>query len=314
MSSGEKNPLRRMMTNPLWLTLAALLLAGLYYIYFVRIINTYNHTGYGWLRAHWRDISHYSHGPLIPLIAIGLLWWKRDEFRGVAPQPDSRGLWIVGLAMLIYYVSIRGMVERLVVLSFILFLYGLTWSLGGRAVLRLAFFPITFLFLMIPLNFIEERVGLPLQYLMATCSTWVLNGVGIETQQVGTTIYSSVFHFDVAAPCSGIRSLMALTTVTAAYAYVTQVSQWKRWALFLSALPLAVLGNMARVISIALVASVYGQDVALKAYHDWSGYIVFAVALGLMVFIGWLLDLPYARIWKNWTRPVQPRNAVGTLS
>jgi exosortase len=103
---------------------------------------------------------------------------------------------------------------------------------------------------------------------------------------------------------------MALTTVTAAYAYVTQTSQVKRWILFLSAVPLAVLGNMARVISIALVAQAYGQEMALKAYHDYSGYIVFAVALSLMALLGWLLDLPYRRIWNHWTQPLQPRTVL----
>jgi exosortase len=306
-------PLRRMLADPLWISLAALVAGGIYYLYNVRIIDPYQDTAFVWLKAHWKNISHYSHGPLIPLIAAGLLWWKRDEFRGVQPQPDWRGVWIVIAAMLLYYVSVKGMVERLIVSSFVVLLYGLALSVGGRVVLRIAFFPITFLFLMIPLNFLEERVGVPLQHWMAIISSVVLNAVGIATQRVGTGIYSEVFRFDVAAPCSGIRSLMALTTVTAAYAYVTQRSQWRRWVLFLSAIPLAVLGNMARVVSIALVAQVYGQEAALRAYHDYSGYIVFGVALSLMVFTGWLLELPYRRLWSQWMKPVKPRNTAGAI-
>ena len=169
--------------------------------------------------------------------------------------------------------------------------------------LRVLFFPITFLFFMVPLNFLDQMVGFPLRTFVAISSATVLNWLGIKTVCIGTGIYSSVFRFDVADPCSGIRSLMALLTVTAAYAYVTQKSQWKRWVLFLSAMPLAVLGNMARVTSIALVAQVYGQELASKAYHDWSGYIVFGVALGAMVLFGMLLNLPYRQIWQRWMRP-----------
>jgi exosortase/archaeosortase family protein len=100
---------------------------------------------------------------------------------------------------------------------------------------------------------------------------------------------------------------MALTTVTAAYGYVTQHVQWKRWVLFLSAMPLAVLGNMARVTSIALVAQVYGQEAATKVYHDWSGFILFPVALGAMVLIGVLMNFPYHRIFENWLKPPEAK-------
>jgi exosortase len=160
---------------------------------------------------------------------------------------------------------------------------------------------------MIPLNFLDEVVGFPLRMAVAEASTALLNWFGIETVRRGSAIYSAVFHFDVADPCSGIRSLMALTTVTAAYAYVTQHAQWKRWVLFLSAMPLAVLGNMARVTSIALVAQVYGQELAAKTYHDYSGYIVFGVALSSMVLIGFLLNFPYRRIFQNWWIPPKSR-------
>lgn len=261
---------------------------------------------YQWLLAHWSNISHYSHGPLIPLIALGLVWWKRQELLAQRAAPTSGGALVVGAAMFLYYAGVKAGQPRAVVFSFILLLYGLVLALGGRGYFRVLFFPISFLFLMIPLNFLEERIGFPLRLLVAQSSTGILNTLGIQTVRVGTAIYSNVFRFDVADPCSGIRSLMALTTVTAAYAYVTQPAQWKRWLLFLSAMPLAVLGNMARVTSIALVAQVYGQDLATKAYHDWSGYIVFAVALSAMVLIGWLLNLPYRRYWERWTRPTQP--------
>jgi exosortase len=289
--------------------LLALAVSAVYYAYFVQIVNPDRNTPYIWLTAHWRLTSHYSHGPLIPLIAAGLLWWKRDELLRASVLPHNGGVGIVALAMAIYYMGIKGGQERVIVISFVMLLYGLVLAVGGRAVAKLAFFPIVFLFLMIPLNFLEERVAVPLQHLMAICSTAALNALGIATQRVGTGIYSNMFQFNVDKPCSGIQSLMALTTVTAAYAYVTQHEQWKRWLLFLSAVPLAVLGNMARVILVALIAQIYGQKLAMDLHDTVAGYIVFGVALSLMVFTGWLLDLPYRRFWTHCTRPVEPQKA-----
>ena len=286
--------------------LLLLVLAGLiYYAYWVQRVE-HAMTCYTWLVGHWAAVSNYSHGPVIPLIAAALVWWKRRELLGAPIEPAPWGIAGVATAVGSYYVGVKAVQPRVVVFSFVVLLYGLVLALGGRKILRILFFPISFLFLMIPLNFLDEQVGFPLRQSVASAATVLLNWFGIQTVRVGTGIYSSVFRFDVADPCSGIRSLMALTTVTAAYAYVTQHVQWKRWVLFLSAMPLAVLGNLARVTSIALVAQVYGQEVASKAYHDYSGYIVFSVALSAMVIIGLLLNLPFQRLFENWTKPPSP--------
>ena len=344
--------------------LGVVLLGLVYYAYCVQAVEAEHGARlscYIWLTSHWSHVSNYSHGPLIPLIAIGLLWWNLSNhlpaegqnwkpywialgatifilmapdifsdsliapalnlapfllfwqvaalwggMREFTDNPDPRGVAVIAVTMVAYYFGVKAMQPRIVVFSFVLLLLGLALALGGRGLFRLVFFPITFLFLMIPLNFLDEKVGFPLQQLMAISSTGLLNMFGIETLRVGTGIYSRVFHFDVAAPCSGIRSLMALTTVTAAYAYVTQQVQWKRWVLFLSAMPLAVLGNIARVTSIALVAQVYGQEIAGKAYHEYSGFIVFGVALSTMVIIGLLLNFPFRRYFENWFKAPPP--------
>jgi exosortase len=284
----------------------------IYYAYFVQIVEVHQDahlTCYNWLTSHWSHISNYSHGPLIPLIAIALVWWKWTDISAASIKPFPNGVAVLAVAMAVYYMGVKAVQPRVVVFSFVLLLYGLALTLGGRQLFRQLFFPITFLLLMIPLNFLDEVVGFPLRILVTQASTSVLNWFGIEAFRRGTAIYSSVFHFDVADPCSGIRSLMALTTVTAAYGYVTQDVQWKRWVLFLSAMPLAVLGNMARVTSIALVAQVYGQELASKTYHEYSGYIVFGVALSAMVVIGLLLNFPYRRIFQNWLKPPVDRGS-----
>lgn len=324
-------------------------------------------TAYQWLVGHWGNVSNYSHGPLIPLIASALVWWNvtaghvgaPGRWRhytiavgayiavGLAPgilgkfhPPLEMPLYAVTVritplllawqmcalgrplleraghsvawaaagvvvAMTVYYFGVKAIQPRLVVFSFVLLLYALTLVAGGRSLFRVLFFPITFLLLMIPLNFLDEAIGFPLRMAMTSASSWLLNSVGVEAIRHGTAIYSptGLFKLDVAAPCSGIRSLMALMTVTAAFGYVTKRVQWKRWVLFLSAMPLAVVGNMARVTSIALVSQVYSQKFGTTDYHDAAGFIVYAVALTAMVALGYLLDAPYRRWFESWLRP-----------
>lgn len=276
------------------------------YAYWFQLVE-HELTCYRWLVEHWSHVSNYSHGPLIPLIALGLVWWKRRELMAATRIPMNAGLLVVALAMGVYYMGVKAIQPRVVVVSFVLLLYGLALVLGGRPLFRALFFPITFLFLMVPLNFLDESVGFPLRMFMTAASAWLLNFFGVETIRRGTALFSptGIFQLDVAAPCSGIRSLMALLTVTAAFGYVTQRVQWKRWVLFLSAMPLAVLGNMARVTSVAVVASVYGNKFATTDYHDAAGFIVYGVALTAMVALGFLLDFPYRRVLDNWLRPPQ---------
>jgi exosortase/archaeosortase family protein len=103
---------------------------------------------------------------------------------------------------------------------------------------------------------------------------------------------------------------MALVTLTAAFAYVTQRAQWKRWVLFLSAFPLAVLGNVARVLGVALVGNAYGQVVAMRVHDTMAGFIVFGVALAAMMAFGFLLNVPYRHWVENWLTPVSPVTAA----
>src|SRR5580704_501267 len=72
-------------------TLGVVLVGFIYYAYFVQTVEIQHVTTMGcyiWLVSHWNHVSNYSHGPLIPMIAIGLLWWNlsnRDSDRNWKP-------------------------------------------------------------------------------------------------------------------------------------------------------------------------------------------------------------------------------------
>jgi exosortase len=180
------------------------------------------------------------------------------------------------------------------------------WSaplyLCGREIGKLLLFPCAYLIFCVPLNFLDS-ITFPLRILATIISTATLNGLGIAAERSGSAIYSVAaggFSFDVADPCSGLRSLLAMTALTAVYAYITQRTLVRKWLLFLASIPLAIVGNIARITTVALVAEAFGQKLALGLYHDYSGYVVFSVAIGLMVGIGSLLNLHYGELWTRW--------------
>jgi exosortase/archaeosortase family protein len=83
--------------------------------------------------------------------------------------------------------------------------------------------------------------------------------------------------------------------LTAGYAYFNQPTWFRRGLLFACSIPLAIAGNVARIVSICVIASCTDPQFATGFYHDYSGYIVFIVAIGLMVVAGELLDRVFNR-------------------
>lgn len=254
----------------------------------------------------WDNYDLEAYTLFIPLfVALGFYLSEQSPF------PSKLGLGFIGCAVLLYWAGIKSMQQQPVVISFVFMLYGLSQYLWGRVACKKLLFPVAFLFLMIPLNFLDH-ITIPLARLATFCAGNLCNGLGMDVAWRGTEIYSipkGAFQFEIAEGCSGIRSLVALGMVTAVYAYLTEPVQWKRWAIFAASLPLAVLGNVARVSTILLVAQAFGQEVAGGLYHDYSSFIFFPVALVGMVVFAALLNLNYAVLWRRITQPLPASGA-----
>lgn len=237
--------------------------------------------------------ADYSHGPLLPFVSIAALWIHRKAFADASKKTSAWGVALVVVALLLHWIGVRSGFLRLSLVSLLMLLWGSGLALYGGSVARLLLFPVGYLAFCIPLN-ILDGLSFRLRIMAAILSNGILSGLGVASRRVGTAIHYTAggsFAFDVADPCSGIRSLLALTALAAAYAYFTQKTARGKWLLFLCAIPIAVVANVARIISVALVAQFWGQDAALHLYHDYSGYIVFGVATLLMMAAGHLIAM-----------------------
>ncbi|NQU10250.1 exosortase/archaeosortase family protein [bacterium] len=260
----------------------------------------------GWLWEAWnRNDSEYAHGMLVPVISAGLAVWKYRKKLGQVPlMIGQAGLGVLLVGVFLYWAGARATDARVLAISMVLVIFGALWYLAGWKWAKELWFPVVFLLFMIPLTFLEERVSFPLRMFVATFSVKLLNVFGMEVLQEGTAIKSITGRFDaldVAAPCSGIRSLTALMALTALYGYIVMDRNWKKWVLFASSIPLAVIGNLARITTLAFVAQGFGSD-ALEVYHDYSGYVVFGLAILCMLALGSSLNLRFRNLWRYWTQ------------
>lgn len=253
---------------------------------------------FGWLYTMWSHESteavDYSHGLVIPLVSLWLLWRRRAElFKAFeTPQPHVFGAVLLAVAVGLHFAGLRMQIPHASALGFVIALWGLAWTFGGVQAAKLTRFPLAFLCFAIPVSFLAQAT-FPLRLLGSVASTEILNGLGIPTVREGTAVFSTAgqgFAMDVADACSGIRSIMALMALTAAYAYVFRQRNWERWLLFLMSVPIAAMANIGRIVTIAIVARFFGQETGMKIYHDYSGYLVFVLAVLLVIGINALMD------------------------
>lgn len=291
------------------LVLAILCAAGLVYLFGLtgnaQSADVMGRSAVLWMVRRWSGSGgDLSHGWLIPLVSAYVIWHRRAALRRARRRPAPLGILLVAGCLLLHWVGYRAQLTRLSLLA----LVGLTWSipylLYGFDFARHLIFPSSYLIFCIPLSFLNS-ITVPLRAFVSAASTVLLNGLGIAAVRSGTAIRSLAaggFNFDVADPCSGLRSLLALTALTAAFAVLTQPTLPRKWLLFLAAIPSAILGNIARIVTIAILAETIGQEFALGFYHDYSGYIVFTIAVLALVGFASLLK----KDWKGTLRACKP--------
>ena len=224
----------------------------------------------------------------VPLFSLYVLWTSRSRLKAAFGRPDPLAFALLLPSLAIGFLGVRGIQVRFEMLAFAGLLIALPWAIGGRALARAVLFPAVFLLFCLPLATFLDVVTVHLRLFASSAAFAVLKGFGADVVRRGTMIGSAngSFAIDVADPCSGIRSLFALMALTVAYAHFTQRSCWRRALLFVLSVPLAILGNVVRILTICLVANYASATFAAGFYHDYSGYVVFLVAILAMVAAG----------------------------
>jgi exosortase len=298
--------------SPAWLALAAVawLMPALLFFFL-----PYSE-GYGAVRVplfeQWSNIcgqgEDWQHCFLVLPLALGIFVYLIQASPVPSPGTSFAGLGVVVFSAFLFWLGYRMSTHYIGFFACQGLLIGSIWFLlGGRTLLAFVF-PLLFLVFAWPLPFLDNYIAFPLRVLMSHGAVFVLDTLGLEVVRNGTGILSAPvpalgipaghkFAVDVADPCSGIRSLFALMMVSALYAQFTLKSWWQKLVLFAFSAPLAILGNLARILMLTLGTIVFGSEFAIGKnaltdpswFHMAAGYVVFVVALGGMAGLGSLL-------------------------
>ncbi len=238
----------------------------------------------------WIENRAYSHGFLVPLISLCLVWIKRNKLKYLPLQPAIPA----GIIALIFtgFMFTLGSLSGVILLqeiSLVLMIAGLALTLLGAAYLRALAFPIAYLFFMIPiLDAITDNIHWPLQLFAAKVGTMMLHRLGVPVFLKSQYIELPNITLEVAVQCSGLRYMIAIIAIGIPLAHLTQKT-WVRKVLLLSmAIIIAIIANAARVAFVGYWAYYYDSINTHGPFHIFQGFLVSQIGF-ITLFIGaWL--------------------------
>lgn len=255
-----------------------------------------------WWRAWQKPNSYYSHGPLVPLIALFMVWSNRKRLALVKMQPSWLGLLLIVPSIPLFVFGRWTGSGNVCAITFMTFLVGAVLMFTGTRMTRLLLFPILYLMFMVPApSTVLDKVTFPVQMQSTTIAAKVLSLTGNviddgwEVRQMGTIITSprlpaskpgdEVGKLEVAGACSGFRMLISLITFTAFFVYMLRAPLWKKTFLVLLSLPLSLLVNGLRIAVIGYVGVWTESAEAMMKFHD-SWAMVFELVLSFAILFG----------------------------
>jgi exosortase len=236
--------------------------------------------------AHrWINDPQFSHGFLVPIFSVVLLWHRRSLLEEVRVHWSQWGFAFLGMGLLLHLAGAFLYVNWFDTVSLISSLFGVALLLGGWPMLRWAWPAIAFLFFMMPLPYrIEVAMAGPLRDVATTTSTYALQTLGFPAIQEGTNIYLKDLPqpLQIAPACSGLGMLLVFFTVSTAMVLVIERDWIDKSVILLSAIPIAIIANIVRITLTGILYHFAQSDLAKKFFHDWAGYLMMCVALGIL--------------------------------
>lgn len=243
------------------------------------------HDGLESMVSAWsRD--EYSHGYMIPLVALYLVWLKQESL--VSTTVTKGGSWLgFGLLVASLAIFLMGELGSLFVLiqyGFLLAFYSLVMMVFGLRGTRVIWAALAYLIFMIPLpTFLYNGLSGQLQLISSQLGVFVVRLFDISVFLEGNVIDLGVYQLQVVEACSGLRYLFPLMSFGFLIAYIYKGPVWQKVFLFLSTIPITVLMNSFRIGVIGVTVEYWGIEMAEGFLHDFEGWVIFMGCLGVLV-------------------------------
>jgi exosortase len=243
----------------------------------------------------WFSMDDMGHGIFVPIICGYLVWMRQDEILNPAnpPQPSWWGLLLVIAGFFQAILGTLGADFFIARTAFVVALIGVIVTFGGFGLVRKLAFPLFLLLFMIRIPlFIYSQITFPLQIFASQLAAGALSVVGIPVMREGNVLELASQKLSVVEACSGIRSLISLSFVALVYGYFMERKTPIRIVLLAASIPVAIICNAGRI-TITGILSQYKPEFAEGVYHSLEGWVMFMVALLVLISVHRSLNCLY---------------------
>lgn len=238
----------------------------------------------------WSTREEYSHGFLIPLITIYLIWQRSDKLRKNQFEGSWAGVLVTIFGLFLFFVGELSTIYSVVQYGLVIVIFGVTLSYIGKRAFKIIAVPLVLLFFMIPFpNFIYNSLSSQLQLISSAIGVEVIRLFGISVFLEGNVIDLGTYKLQVVEACNGLRYLFPLMTLGFIVAYLYHAAFWKRAVVFLSTIPITILMNSFRIGVIGIMVEHWGQSMAEGFLHDFEGWVIFMACFGILFVEMWFL-------------------------
>src|SRR5690606_17337860 len=242
------------------------------------------------MAAKWESDPQYSHGYLVPLFALAILWFRRGNLHVERLGPSWWGVVVLLAAIGLRLGAAYFYLEWFDHLSLIPAVAGVCLVLGGWHALAWAWPAIGFLFFMIPMaHRLEIALREPLRQIGTAAGTYLMQMVGLPAVAEGHVIVVNEARIGVVEACSGLNMLMVFFALSTALAALMAGPAWQRLVVVASAIPTAIVSNIVRITATGILHVTAGAEVADWVFHDLAGWLMMPLALVLLGGELWLL-------------------------
>src|ERR1700690_2546611 len=241
--------------------------------------------------------DQYTHILLILPVSLALISLDWPSLRGMfAPNVRAGSAFLLIAVLAATLATMRsGTLPPDVQLSIRIFALVVFWIGAcllcfGSRVARALIFPLFFLFWLVPFPqaVLAEIVTL-LQQGSAITAHWLFTAAGVPVSQDGVVLNIPGLTVEVSQECSSIRSSSMLLVTTMVLAQVLLRSPWRKALVIAITVPLSVAKNGLRIFTISMLGTRLDPGYLTGRFHHQGGIVFFAVALGLVFVLIWLL-------------------------
>ncbi len=232
----------------------------------------------------WLAEPQYSHGMVVPLMAAGLAWCRRDRISRGSVKFGVWGLALLTSGVLLHFLAVQLSVATIDIVSFLMCLAGSVLLVFGRRVFLSVWPAILFCIFMFPLPLqLDHLFTEPLQVMGAKEAAWYIQTCGIPAVAHGNVILMGSARTGVADVCSGLRMFMLFFAVSVAAALISRRAPWEKVLILLSAVPIAMICGILRIVFTAVIIDTRGPESAGLMSSGMTGLLQIPVAM-LMLF------------------------------